>query len=528
MSAKLGATTAWYRSPGAPRPRARERTRSRSCGRPRGSAGRGRARAPRGASRRRGTRRSRVRSIRFRNCFGMIWSVSTSARSSTWILPSIFFTGSIDRLLRLRSAEDRQPGQLEVHVHLLEPDLAQPFALGLGVAQDVVVVRVVVGAHDLVGGPGFAPLLLGLQHALPEELVEQALGEPAGLDVLPVQEEAARREQVERLAVERALALVGQVVDRQARDDASKRSPAGQPVAPSRRATRSAAHDLPAALLGSQPLLAPRPASARRSRPARRSTPGRRPARAPRSRRRLRRGRRSAAIRRPPRVINRRTSSSCTSNSGISLRPLVDEPIDDAPAAARRRPVCSRRSRPLPDVHEVALDRGCGGHLRADQVGAPAAPLAPLEVAVRGRGAALARAAGCRGSSPGTSSSRPRATRTRRCLKTSSQALAAPPAPSPASSPARPSPAPCGRPSAPRTTVGGGAQVLDPEFVHDPMKTRSTGCPRSRSRARAPCRPAPARRPRGRPVPRARPGSGTRPVTGRHHARGSCPRSPAD
>src|SRR4051795_5485560 len=48
-------------------------------------------------------------------------------------------------------------------------------------------------------------------------------------------------------------------------------------------------------------------------------------------------------------------------------------------------------SAPVADVDEVAFDGGCGGHLRADEVGAPAAALAPLEVAVRGRGAALAR-----------------------------------------------------------------------------------------------------------------------------------------
>src|SRR3954451_22271448 len=46
---------------------------------------------------------------------------------------------------------------------------------------------------------------------------------------------------------------------------------------------------------------------------------------------------------------------------------------------------------PPPDVDEVALDRRGGGHLRGHEVGAPAAALAALEVAVRGRGAALAR-----------------------------------------------------------------------------------------------------------------------------------------
>src|SRR5215204_6778686 len=47
---------------------------------------------------------------------------------------------------------------------------------------------------------------------------------------------------------------------------------------------------------------------------------------------------------------------------------------------------------PGPDVDETALDGGCGGHLGRDEVGAPAAALAPLEVAVRRGGAALARA----------------------------------------------------------------------------------------------------------------------------------------
>src|SRR3954465_15062495 len=47
-------------------------------------------------------------------------------------------------------------------------------------------------------------------------------------------------------------------------------------------------------------------------------------------------------------------------------------------------------SAPVADVDEVALDGGRRGHLRADEVGAPAAALASLEVAVRGRGAALA------------------------------------------------------------------------------------------------------------------------------------------
>src|SRR3954451_7567298 len=46
---------------------------------------------------------------------------------------------------------------------------------------------------------------------------------------------------------------------------------------------------------------------------------------------------------------------------------------------------------PLPDVDEVALDRRRGGHLRGHEVGAPAAALAALEVAVRRGRTALAR-----------------------------------------------------------------------------------------------------------------------------------------
>src|ERR1700744_2712477 len=45
---------------------------------------------------------------------------------------------------------------------------------------------------------------------------------------------------------------------------------------------------------------------------------------------------------------------------------------------------------PVADVDEVPGDRGGCRHLRRDEVGAAAAPLAALEVAVRGRGAALA------------------------------------------------------------------------------------------------------------------------------------------
>ena len=53
-------------------------------------------------------------------------------------------------------------------------------------------------------------------------------------------------------------------------------------------------------------------------------------------------------------------------------------------------PPFRRSSLPVPDVDEAALDRRGGGHPRADQMGPPALALAALEVPVRGRGAALA------------------------------------------------------------------------------------------------------------------------------------------
>src|SRR5262245_3507597 len=50
-----------------------------------------------------------------------------------------------------------------------------------------------------------------------------------------------------------------------------------------------------------------------------------------------------------------------------------------------------RKSAPVAHVHELAGNRRRGGHGRRDEVRAPAETLASLEVAVRGRGAALAR-----------------------------------------------------------------------------------------------------------------------------------------
>src|ERR1043166_1986405 len=64
--------------------------------------------------------------------------------------------------------------------------------------------------------------------------------------------------------------------------------------------------------------------------------------------------------------------------------------MDTGPAASRR-PGMTTKSTPLAHVDEVAGNRGGGGHHRRDEVGAAAEPLAPLEIAVRGRGATLAR-----------------------------------------------------------------------------------------------------------------------------------------
>src|SRR5262249_62147999 len=53
--------------------------------------------------------------------------------------------------------------------------------------------------------------------------------------------------------------------------------------------------------------------------------------------------------------------------------------------------VLNARSVPFAHVHEMPRDRGRGGHRRRHQGGATLVALAALEIAVRGRGAALAR-----------------------------------------------------------------------------------------------------------------------------------------
>src|SRR6185437_10693036 len=61
-----------------------------------------------------------------------------------------------------------------------------------------------------------------------------------------------------------------------------------------------------------------------------------------------------------------------------------------AAAAVSDRPRFSSLSAELPHIREVAGHGGGGGHRRADQMGFRAGSLAALEIAVRGRGDALA------------------------------------------------------------------------------------------------------------------------------------------
>src|SRR5712691_8153136 len=51
----------------------------------------------------------------------------------------------------------------------------------------------------------------------------------------------------------------------------------------------------------------------------------------------------------------------------------------------------SSLSLPVSNVDEMPRDRGCCGHLRAHEMGPAAGTLPSLKIAVRGRGAALAR-----------------------------------------------------------------------------------------------------------------------------------------
>ncbi len=84
-----------------------------------------------------------------------------------------------------------------------------------------------------------------------------------------------------------------------------------------------------------------------------------------------------------------RSVSTFSRSSGAVQAFVSGECLHDAPLPAERT-----------DVDEMAGDGGGRRHGGADQVGAPALPLPALEIAVRGRGAALARLRAGRRSSP--------------------------------------------------------------------------------------------------------------------------------
>ena len=191
------------------------------------------------------------------------------------------------------------------------------------------------------------------------------------------------------------------------------------------------------------------------------------------------------------------SARSSTATRPVDLPRAPPSPLLRAPG--RRR--SGRRSRPRRPS-------------RADEMRAAAGALAALEVAVRGRRAALARRRGCRGSCRGTSSSPPRATRSRRSMKTRSR---------PSSSAWRFT---CAEPGTtiactasatrrPATTAAAARRSSMREFVHEPMKTRSIAdLLRSASPARGPCSVS-ARSAASRSAGSSKSaGSGTRPSTG--------------
>ena len=164
----------------------------------------------------------------------------------------------------------------------------------------------------------------------------------------------------------------------------------------------------------------------------------------------------------------------------------------------------------------MAGDRGRRGHRRADEVRPPARALAALEVAVRGRRAALARPRACRGSSRGTSSSR-RSPLEAGPLEDARRGL--PPRPGASRRRARHDHRAHARvrPSCPPTIRGGGAQVLDPRVRARADEDAVDGdLARSASPARAPCSRARARPPSRRPDPRWRRDRGRRRRPGDH------------
>src|SRR5947209_3042315 len=82
------------------------------------------------------------------------------------------------------------------------------------------------------------------------------------------------------------------------------------------------------------------------------------------------------------RLPTRWTASPSRRRSSARFSPFRCRLATDKPGAASAEP---------PHIHEVPFHRRGGRHLGAHEVGTPARALTAFEVAVRGRGAALAR-----------------------------------------------------------------------------------------------------------------------------------------
>ena len=124
------------------------------------------------------------------------------------------------------------------------------------------------------------------------------------------------------------------------------------------------------------------------------------------------------------------------------------------------------------DVDEVAVERRGGRHLRADEVRAAAAALAALEVAVRGRGAALARREDV-GVHPEAHRAAREAPLEARVEEDAGRGLPPPPAGAPAAEPGTTSAVTRGSTFRPATTAAAARRSSMREFVQEPMKTRS-------------------------------------------------------
>ena len=177
-------------------------------------------------------------------------------------------------------------------------------------------------------------------------------------------------------------------------------------------------------------------------------------------------------------------SVSTSARSSTATRPSID--VDGVHAFHQLH---SRMSTKRP------LDGRRGGHLRADQVGAAAGALAALEVAVRGRGAALALAEDVRVHS--------QAHRAARLAPLEAGASGRPrrgppprPAPSPAGSRARPCRGATSATLRLSTIEAASRRSEIRELVQEPMKIRSSGISSIGVPASGPCRPGRARPPR--------------------------------